>query len=222
MLWRGPVGGGAASGKVGSYVASHNKGGQYLRARTTPTNPNTSQQQAIRNAVTTLSTRYVETLTAAQRTGWQTYAANVSMTNALGDQINISGISMYIRSNSSRLQAGLSTIDAAPTTFDLGSVPSGTLTTAAAGSTGTLTIGAGGGSAGEGTLLLYISRAQNGSVLSFNGPYRLAGSSVSTAGFYIFTLPFAAGPTGSRLYFRFRISRVDGRLSGDFSGGLTV
>lgn len=220
MLFRGPLGGGAASGKMGALVASHNKGGQYLRARTTPTNPATPQQQEVRNGVRTLSPGYSTSLTDAQRLSWQTYGENVTKKNRLGDAIKLSGIAHYARSNVPRIQAGLPIVSDAPSVFDLGDTGSpGTLTIGANASTGTFTYNqsdnwSAGGSTNN--LLLYVSRPQNIGRRFFKGPFQLAATipGGSTTGSATFTLPFPSGPTGTqRIFAQYRITRDDGRLS---------
>jgi len=226
MLWRGPHGGGAASGAIGSMVASHNKGGQYLRARTTPTNPGTAFQTAVRNAITTTSNRWVETLTPEQRLGWEVYGFNTTFRNRLGDTIQLSGIAAYNRSNSSRQQAGLAIIDDAPVVFDTGDAGtqvSLTLgTNRSSGSPGTVTWAAPApwNEAGSNNnMLLYISRPQNGSINFFKGPYRLAavipGDNSSNAS--TFAMPFATAGDGSKVFFRTTISYEDGRLSSELT-----
>jgi hypothetical protein len=62
-----------ASGSIRGLTASHNRGGQYFRGRTIPTNPNSVFQQAVRNNLSVLQTRFLSTLTAAQRLAWTTY-----------------------------------------------------------------------------------------------------------------------------------------------------
>ena len=222
MLWRGPFGQGAASGKLGALVASHNKGGQYLRARTTPTNPNTVQQQAVRNAVRTLGPRWVETLNEDQQGAWETYAANVTLPNRLGDQMHVSGLSMYIRSNVSRLQAGLDIVDDAPVIYDLGAAPAiGAISIGAnelAGATGTITLAGENAWAADAdnALLVYVSRPQNPTKIFFKGPYRLAGEAtqVGTTSDYTFGMPFETNGSNNQNFFTMRVAYADGRLSG--------
>ena len=220
MLFRGALGGGAASGKLGALVASHNSGGQYLRSRVTPVNTNTPQQQEVRNGVRTLSPQYATSLTATQRSSWEVYGENVSLRNRLGDSIKASGISHFVRSNTSRIQAGLAIIPTAPTVFDLGdSGTPGTMTLAAAGTAGTLTFSPTDAWVAGGTvnhLLLYVSRPQNIGKSFFAGPYRLAATipGGNTTGSVTFTSPFATGATGTqRIFAQYRITYSDGRLS---------
>ena len=110
-----------ASGSLGGITASHNKGGQYFRARTIPTDPGSSYQVAVRNNMVVLSTRWVEVLTEAQRLAWDVYAGAVETTNALGSAVNITGLNMYIRGNAPRIQAGLPIVDNGPTVFSMAS-----------------------------------------------------------------------------------------------------
>lgn len=220
MLWRGPMGGGAASGKVGAMVASHNSGGQYVRARVTPTNPRTPQQSAVRNATRTLSPFWSSTLTQTQRDGWAVYSANTTFVNRIGDTIRLSGIAAFVRSNVSRIQAGLPIIPDAPIIFDTGQ---GTdfvslLTTANSFDfTATLnTISAGwNDTTSSNRLLLYASRPQNPGIGFFNGPYRLIGSfpPPGSTGTFSGTLPFQAAAANSQIRFAWRVSYEDGRLT---------
>lgn len=217
MLWRGPFGGGAAAGAQGSTVASHNRFGQYLRARTTPTNPATSQQQAVRNAVKNLTSAYQNTLTTNQRTAWQTYANNVTTLNRLGDGVNMTALNAYSRSNTSRQQASQTTINDAPVTFDLGSFTTPTITLGAASFNGTVTFSATDpwvtGTSSSSGMLIYASRQQAPSINFFKGPYRFAAKVNSTTGSATFTLPFIAGPSTNKTFFQIRTAFTDGRLS---------
>jgi hypothetical protein len=221
MLWRGPIGGGAASGKAGAMVASHNASGQHLRARTTPTNPRSAFQTAVRNAVRQLSPAW-NSLTDLQRQGWSVYATNTAMKNRLGDTIFLSGIAQYVRSNVSRLQAGLARVDDAPTTFTLGDVPGYALLAPPFSTAGTLTLDADASTdwrnQTDNSMLVYVSRPQNAGVTFFNGPYQLATviPSSSTMNSFAVTLPFATSDTTSKYFTQSRISRGDGRLSGTF------
>lgn len=106
-----------ASGSLGDVVASHNRGGQYLRERIVPTDPNTARQQAVRSCMTTVSQRYRITLSNEQRDGWHEYSREVSHRNALGARIQLTGQQTYVRSNLLRCLVGLATVDDAPTLY---------------------------------------------------------------------------------------------------------
>lgn len=206
-----------ASGSLRGIVASHNAGGAYFRGRSTPTNPRTSQQQAVRNAVAQIAAAWTQTLTVAQRTAWDTFAKNVPITDALGNSINIPAMAWYNKANAARLQAGLTRVDAAPTEFALIplTLPTVGLTAGSANATVTFTVGDSWHAAGGG-LMVYASRPQN---LSINSPaglsYRFAGLILGTATSpQTLTLPFGAAVANSNTFFRAVASGADGRPSG--------
>lgn len=223
MLWRGLFGGGAASGKVGALVASHNSGGQYVRARTTPTNPRSVFQNAVRDAVKAISTAW-STLTEEQRAAWKVYGTNTTFRNRIGDTIKLSGIACFVRSNTSRLQAGLTLVSDAPTVFDTGAVQSTPFAFVFDATNGTLGIDTLGSwiadaTGSENTMLMYLSRPQNPGVNFFNGPYQLAGtlSSNATSPEFSVTLPFPSNPdVAQKIFGQVRVTRGDGRLSPTF------
>lgn len=212
------------SGKIGGAVYSHNRGGNYIRNWRTPTNPNTAQQQAVRNAMSQLQTRFAQTLTAAQRAAWAVFAVNVPVVNTLGDSINLTGQQWYIKSNVLRLQASVAAVDAGPTVFELATLTLPVPTITAAGTTVSLAFSTGASTdqwANEagGYLLLYASRPQNPTINYFKGPYRFAakvtGAASPPTSPAVITLPFVSGPTGSKQFFRAVAVRADGRPSPD-------
>lgn len=215
-----------SSGSVGGATFAHNQGGLYIRARSIPTNPSSAFQVAVRNNMATLSNAWSNILTAAQRAAWTTYAANVTLVNALGDAIHVSGIAMYNRTNTPRLQAGVSRLDAAPTTFNLGSFTNPTITCVA--STGNLSIAFTNtdswATAVGGYMLVYASRPQSPGINFFNGPYRftgkIAGAVTPPTSPVTLATPFPV-VAGQKVFFDVRVSQVDGRLSSDFRGQLT-
>jgi len=212
----------AASGSVGGLTYSHNKGGQYTRARKIPTNPNSAFQQVIRSLVSQISDAWANTLTSAQRTAWNTYAANVSMLDRLGQSMKLSGLNHYIRSNVPRVQAGLARIDAGPSTFNLGDYTPCTFTSLVA-ATGVVSIGFTTSddwvSETAAALLLYVSKPQQDTIAYFKGPYRLAGMLQGNAG----SPPVSPGTwnspytyvAGQVAHIRLQVVRANGRLSAD-------
>lgn len=174
------------SGSIGGVVGSHNKGGMYLRARSIPTNPQSAAQANVRNAMSSLVTRWNDTLTAGQRDAWEVYAANVPKTNSLGDSILLSGQQWYLACNVPRLRAlnsgisALSTIavvDAAPTTFSRATLSPVSLPDVSAG-TDEFDVGYDNSDdwadTDNGFLLIQQSAPQNASKNFFKGPFRLA------------------------------------------------
>jgi len=107
------------TGSIAGNTFARNRYGNYVRARTKPTNPNTARQQSVRAALAFLSERWAGTLTDAQRTAWNLYGSSVIMTNKLGESMNLSGFNHYIRSNTIRKAFGLAIIDAGPVVFEI-------------------------------------------------------------------------------------------------------
>lgn len=210
----------AASGSTGGLVASRNKGGNYFRGRTIPTNPNTDLQQAQRSALGSLANQWGSVLTEEQRESWITYAKNVARTNTLGDAIKLSGTQMYIRSNTPRIQAGLAVVQNAPTDFNIGETPiiseftvtvlDGLVLNAAV-PTGTLVTD---------QALLFLGIPQGAGRSFFRGPYRFAGTDALTTGGVInFALDFDSLPftyaLAQKVFARITVSLTDGRYSGE-------
>jgi hypothetical protein len=233
MKWRGPIGGGAASGKVGALVASRAKQTQYLRARISPVNPNTTFQQVIRNAIKSVTQLWSKTLSALQRQGWSVYAQNVTRTNVLGDSTNLSGVNWFVGNNVVLNQAGLPTVLDAPIVYNQGALDflgagiSFTVETDGVNATistleSLVTL------AGDttSTMLLYVSRPFSAGLQGKAIPQatRFAGSVAldqDTVSDYTFTLPFAAlgvdgSDTGNTMRGVIRIARADGRVSPKF------
>lgn len=86
-----------ASGSLSGTVFSHNRGGQYTRNRSIPTDPASVTQlqrrDAFREAVNAWSS-----INTADREGWDNYAANTPWLNKLGDTTHLTGQQQAIRS----------------------------------------------------------------------------------------------------------------------------
>lgn len=212
----------SVSGSVGGLTYSHNQGGMYCRARAVPTNPNTSFQQTLRNAMGQLTTRWGQTLTQTQRDAWAVFATNVPVVDSLGESRTIPPLSWYLKANSLRVQSGLSVIDAAPTIFELATLTIPVLTATAAAATASLAYTNTDAWANEvgGALLVYASRPQNAGIQFFNGPYRYAGrvngAATPPTSPATITLPFVTGPALSKLFMKVVAVRADGRPSSPF------
>lgn len=217
-----------ASGSVRGLVASHNKGGQYFRGRSIPTNPQTAFQQQVRNSMAMLTSAWSQILTALQRQGWNDYAANVPTTDSLGNKIQLTGLNWYVACNVPRLQCGLTRVDAPPTTFTLASLTNPTLTSFTASTrvlvsaytnTDAWAIATGG------ALAYFISQPQSPGINFFKGPYRFLGKVLGNTGTPP-TSPFtsAAGPfpttAGNQVFVFARALNADGRISSPFRAGI--
>lgn len=210
------------SGKIGGAVYAYNRGGTYVRIWRKGTNPNTSQQQVIRDALSLLQTRFANTLTATQRSAWNVFAYNMPLVGPLGVSVPQTGQQWYIKCNVPRIQAGVTVIDTAPVIFEMAALTTPTPTITALGTTVSMAFTNTDAWAGEvgGYLLVYASRAQNPTVNFFRGPFRFAakvtGAVSPPASPSVLTLPFPSGPTGSRQFFRVVSVRADGRVSPEF------
>lgn len=172
----------ALSGRLDGLVASHNAGGTYFRNFVVPTNPNTPQQIQIRNQVSNLTSIWQSTLTQFQRDEWDVFADNVTITNRVGDQINISGLAMFVRNNTSRVQIAEAIQIKAPAIFNQGSASLATMSNAIESATTvdfnfSISPISDPWAAEVGSFMLfYLSRPQNTGIKYFRGPYRFAGS----------------------------------------------
>jgi len=206
------------SGSIAGLTYSHNKGGMYVRARSMPTDPQSALQVAMRTAMATLSAYWNDTLTSTHRNAWNAYGANVAMTNKLGETIYLSGLQQFIRTNSVRLQAGLSILAPAPTTFNLGTFTAPTIDEAndnpeidvAFTNTDAWAAGVGG------YLFAWGGRPQNPGVNFFKGPFRfmgsVAGAAVAPSSPETFTSQYVL-EEGQKVWVQCRIMQIDGRLS---------
>jgi len=216
------LGGGVVEirGSIAGNTFSRNRYGAYMRARISPVNPNSEKQSRVRGIMSVVSKDWFDTLTAEQREAWIQFAANMPVTNRLGEVINLSGFNQYVASNQAALNAGLPAIAAGPTTYIK---PGVDVTSVATGSESTQEVsvvfddtrdwvdedGAG--------MIVQVGLPQNASIEFFNGPWRHAGviegDSVAAP-----TTPAAiASPfvitEDQKLFVRTRIIRADGRLS---------
>lgn len=211
------------SGSIGATVYSHNRFGQYMRARSVPVNPQSSRQVAARNRLQSLAGNWSETLTDSQREAWRSYAQTVSWLNPLGDVVTLTGINMYCRGNTAVLQAGGTRIDDGPAASGL---PTAEQSLGASGSEATQVISvtfddtAAWCDLDDAFQLLYMGIPVSPAIQFFNGPWRyieaIAGDSAAppssphacTAGNTPF--PFQEG---QQIFIQSRILLPDGRLS---------
>ena len=206
------------SGSIGGTTFSHNRFGAYKRNRSVPVNPNTDRQVAVRNAVRSLTIAWQNTLTQPQRDAWETYGANVTWKNKLGQDVHLTGINHYIRSNTPRVMNAIAAVDAAPTIFTLATAEL-ELAVAASEATQDLTIDDNGAADWIGEpdawQFFFMGIPKNPSTKFFNGPWRQV-TATPGAGPPPFPVVIAASfpfAEGQRIWVRSRIARGDGRLS---------
>lgn len=224
MLFKGTLVG-PASGSIAGSTASHNRGGQYFRVRATPVNPNTSRQQAIRSYLTVLTARWRDVLTSNQRNGWNEYAENTPLTNALGDARNAGGLGMYLRGNVPRLLASLAVVDEGPATSGFPTFLSPTVNFTSGTNDASIafsTTDAWRSQTGA-AMLLFVGGALPASINYFKGPYQYIGrilgntttppTSPQTLSITSFTVKAAS------IYpWKINVVGADARYSGEFLG----
>lgn len=119
----------AVSGSIGGTTFAHNRGGMYTRARAVPTNPNSIRQQNVRSAFNAAIEAWSASLSPAQRAAWNNYAANVPVTNKLGQTVNLSGQNMFVRNYAFAMQPEVNGVllaaptKDAPVVFNTGVAP---------------------------------------------------------------------------------------------------
>lgn len=211
------------SGSIAGTTFARNRSGNYARARTVPTNPNTARQVAIRAAVAELSARWSDTLTALQRAAWNLYGNSVNMSNRIGEVIHLSGYNHYIRSNAISIAHGGTAIDAGPVIFELPAHdPSLAVTGSEATQLVTMTLDETMAWAVEtgGLMFFFQGTPQNAQRNFFDGPWRYLGAlaGIDPGGPvppHSYAVPFAIAEL-QRQWVYARIKRADGRLSEPF------
>lgn len=210
-------------GSIAGNTFSRNRYGAYVRAKTKPINPNTDLQQLARAAVSAMTTRWSQTLTAGQRAAWNLYGSSVVMTNKLGESINLSGFNHYIRSNVFRSSYNQTIIDEGPTTFEIptadplfsvtGDEASQQLTVAF---DDTLAWD----NEDEGFLAYYQGSPQNAQRNFFGGPWRFLSFTAGVTGVPVASPVVEAAVFAitelQRQWVYARILRADGRMSAPF------
>ena len=219
MLWTSQIFS-KLSGTMGGTVASHNRGGQYLRALVVPVNPNTPLQQAVRTIFANLAQAW-SLLTDLQRAAWDDYGANVPVTNRVGDTINLTGFNMYLRSNTPREQVGLTRVDDGPTDFTLPALgdvsytaiaPAGLLIASVTFEATEAWV-----DEDDAALLCNFSRQQSPTINFYKGPFNsqdpVLGNLVTPPTSPAVIVTDIPGTVGNTIFAHFRVTRADGRLS---------
>jgi hypothetical protein len=131
-----PILGSNLTGRIGGIVASHNSSGTYFRRYVIPVNPNTSGQQAQRNAFATVSQRW-RSLSGFEQQAWVSAGPQNTVPNSTGGSLQLTGQQLFMRMNTLRQRLGLALVTTAPTSSV---VPSITIPTATVNLDGTIDI----------------------------------------------------------------------------------
>lgn len=155
------------SGSYAGVTSSHNRAGQYVRNRRTPTNAPSARRTFIRSAFGSAASGYAA-LTPAQQATWIAAAAGHPITDSLGQSITLTGQQLYVSISTALLNVGAAVTTSPPSSFTV--FP-------ATGSTGTFSVAtglsltlSGHGSASD-FLLVAFSKPQSAGV-SFNKTFQ--------------------------------------------------
>ncbi len=120
----------AFSGKIGvqgdGQVFYTLEGRGISRRLVVPTNPNTTDQAAVRAILSSLSKQY-GSLTRAEADAWDTVGRSITQKDVYGRSYTLSGGQAYQRINMHRLLAGQAAITTAPTLLETVGAPAGPL-----------------------------------------------------------------------------------------------
>lgn len=104
---------GQVSGRIGSVVYSHNRGGPYVRNGTVPTRVTSADALAAKARLAAASQAW-QNLTDAQRLAWAAWAQVNPVVNRVGHSITLTGHAAYVALNSRLAQAGQAAITLPP------------------------------------------------------------------------------------------------------------
>lgn len=93
-------------GSIGGMTFSRNRGGAYIRNRTTPVNPSSQRQVDARSQFSAAMAVWAHVLTDYQRMTWTDYASEVPYQNSLGQQRYLSGQQRFIQAYTTVANAG--------------------------------------------------------------------------------------------------------------------
>jgi hypothetical protein len=115
------------SGSIAGTTSSHNRAGQYVRNRRTPTNAPTARRTAIRSAMGAASSAW-SSLTPTEQASWAAAAASHPITDALGQSITLTGHQFFVGVQTQFTNSGNSGAAALPADFSVFSVSGSTAT----------------------------------------------------------------------------------------------
>lgn len=165
--------------KLNGSVFSKNRGGNYLRNKVTPVNPNTSFQVAARSLLTGFAQAW-RSLTQAQILAWNNAVQDFKKTDIFGDLKTPSGINLFSRLNINLSNVGQAPINDPPLPTEV--IPTGALTVAAAAGAGTVSIDNGGAGTGTATAWLIEATSPQSPGKNFvKSEFRVIGYSIPNA-----------------------------------------
>ena len=211
------------SGSIGGVTHSHNRAGQYIRARRTPVNsPGNGRKGVIRAAFGAASSAW-SALSATVQAAWTSYAAQHPYTDALGQSVTLTGHQFYVAINTMLINCGQpqsATIPASSSVFAAG------FTAFTAVHAGAITLTPTGAGVATDFLLVSMSAPQSGGVSScktFCQLTHIAGNVVvATVLTAAYTAQFGAVTLGQRLFYKLTPVNQYGISGATNTGFITV
>lgn len=187
------------SGSLGGITAARNRFGQYERQRSMPVQPRTTAQVAARTRLSDVSALW-RGLTEAERAAWNSFAGSFTITNSLGQTVNLTGAMAYAKINTVNLLIGDAVNDTPPAlpSFDPLNV------TALVADSSPQDLALTGTSPAAGTKYMVYAAAPASAGRSFIGNFRyLETFTAATAGEFdiltTYTAKFGAIPAGKKI-----------------------
>ena len=112
-------------GSISGVTFARNKGGAYIRNRTTPLDPSSSLQTASRITFRDAVSAWTDSLTLGQRLQWNYYAEQVPYTDVFGEQRYMTGQQRFVQAYTSLIPLGvaLSSFAEGPANTELPMLP---------------------------------------------------------------------------------------------------
>lgn len=208
--------------KLNGSVFSRNRGGNYLRNKVTPLNPQTSAQVQARSLLTSFSQAW-RSLTEDQRSAWRAAVSNWARTDVFGDVVNPSGNTLYIRLNINVSLAGGTALTLPPSPVGADALTALSLTADVSSTAMPITFAPTPVPADH-TLVIESTPAMSPGISNANSQFRVIGT-VDAAG----TSPFAAWSAqvakfgvpvaGQKIFIRAKLINM---LTGEVSQTLTA
>lgn len=188
------------SGSFAGTTSSRNRFGQYVRSRSTPVNPNSGAQAAVRARLGSNAIAW-RALTDDQRAGWESLGQLISRTDSLGQAYTLNGFSAYCLVNNNKLAVGDAVVAAAPAITAPLNVVTCTLTLTSA----SFSVAYTATPLAANTRLQIFASPQRSTGRSFEADYRLIASTAAAAAsphnlLAAYTARFGAPVTGNRIF----------------------
>jgi len=107
------------SGSIGGVTSSHNRAGQYRRARRTPVSPTRTPKQGVARARFGTSSALWQSLTPTLQAAWTAFAHAYPVVDSLGQSVVMTGQQYFVGINSQLLACGQQTSNAVPSNTTL-------------------------------------------------------------------------------------------------------